>query len=335
MKKVLGVFIISFFFLCITSCGSNSFNISQSKSEIELGDKVDVIQFFDYDSKDIAEIRALNEDDLNTNKIGNYDIRFQIRNTRGKTQEMTFKFSVIDTQPPTLTVIENDIYIASGTDFDINNYATSSDKSNNCQIKYDGEIDVSKEGIYNIDVYAVDDSGNASEKENIKITVEDRSDCDIRNAKFGDNKETVKRYETLECTDDSYNSLTYLTDLSGEDACLVYCFNNSDELYIVGYSIYESHTDYSQYISAYNNIKENVTKKYGSPNNEWIKKGSLYSYCNSEAEALQLGEIAYYSVWELERYKIEMGLSTDNYEVTFILKYTSNEFGEDEDLSNY
>ena len=334
MKKI-GLLSIGILALFITSCGSNTFNVSQSTNTIELGDKVEVTQLLDYDPKDIIEIKALNEDDLDSNKLGDYDIRFEITNSKGKTQEMIFGFSVVDTQPPVLTVDENDIYIALGTEFDINNYATSSDNSNSSQIKYDDNIDTETEGVYNIEIYAVDESDNISEKENIKITVEDRRNCDIRNANFGENKETVKRYESLECVDDAGDALTYVTELSGEDAYLLYIFNDLDELYLVGYKIFENHTDYNLYISKYNEIKENVTKKYGSPDADNKNKGTLYGYCSTEAQALQLGEVNYYSVWNQERYTIELMLYQDNYEIVFLLRYTSNEINVSEDLSAY
>lgn len=336
MKKRIFLFLsVSLLSACLMSCGQDTFNISQAKNTIELGDKVDVTQMLNYNSEEISEVTVLNEGDLNTNKTGNYNLRFQVRNSKGKTQEMAFDFSVVDTQAPSVNVNTNDIYIALGTEFDINNYITLSDKSNTEKIEMDGIVDINTAGTYNLEIYAVDESENKSEKEVLKVTVEDRRDCDIRNAKFGDSKETVKRYEALNCLQEDNNSLSYITDLSGEEAFLIYNFNNTDELYIVGYMITEVHTNYNIYISKYNEIKENIIQKYGSPETDERNRGSLYSYCSDEAQALQLGEVSYYTMWNLERCKIELGLQKDNSKITFILRYTSNNIKQDKDLSAY
>ena len=230
-KRIFLFLLVSFVSVCMISCGKISFNVVQAKNTIELGDKIDVTQLLDYNSEEISEITVLNADELNTDKTGDYNLRFQVRNVRGKIQEMTFDFSVVDTQPPLLNVNTNEIFIALGTEFDISKYVTSSDKSNTEKIEMDGTIDLMTEGVYNLEVYAVDESGNQSEKEVLKVTVEDRRDCDIRNVKFGDNKETVKRYENLDCIQDKDNVLAYVTDLAGEEAFLFYSFNNTDELY--------------------------------------------------------------------------------------------------------
>lgn len=336
MKKTTFLFLlVSFVSVCTVSCGEVSFNVAQAKNTIELGDSIDVTQLLDYNSEEISEITVLNADELNTDKVGNYNLRFQVQNSKGKTQEKTFDFSVVDTQPPLLNVNTNDIYIALGTEFDISEYVTISDKSNTEKLEMDGTVDLNTEGVYNLEVYGVDESGNQSEKEALKVTVEDRRDCDFRNAKFGDNKETVKRYELLDCIQEEDNSLAYFTDLSGEEAFLFYSFNNNDELYTAGYIISEAHTNYNIYLSKYNEIKENIIQKYGSPETDKKNKGSLYNYCSDEAQALQLGEVSYYTMWNLERYKIELGLSEDNNDIIFLLRYFSKDITQDKDLSDY
>ncbi len=334
-RKMMLIISASFLSVCTVSCGKGTFNVTQDKNTIELGDKIDVVKLLNYNPEEISEVTALNAEDLDTDKIGDYSVRFQVRNAKGNTQEMPFDFSVVDTQAPSLNVPSKEIYVPLGTEFNINDYATSSDKSGTEKIEMSGKVDLGVEGTYDLEIYAVDDSGNQSEKETITVTVEDRRDCDIRNAKFGDNKETVKRYETLDCINESDKDLSYLTALAGEDAVLSYFFNDSDELYMMGYVITEKHTDYNLYISKYDEIKGDLTQKYGNPDKDEKNKGLLYNYCDDEAQALQLGYVTYYSTWDLENYKVEFGLRSDNFDVTFIIKYTSNKIKQDNDLSDY
>lgn len=334
-RKMILIIGVSFLSVCTVSCGKGTFNVTQDKNTIELGDKVDAVKLLNYDPEEISEVIALNAEDLDVDKIGDYSVRFQVRNAKGNTQEMSFDFSVVDTQAPSLNVPSKKIYVPLGTEFNINDYVTSSDKSGTEKIEMRGEVDLGVEGTYDLEIYAVDDSGNQSEKETLTVTVEDRRNCDIRNVKFGDNKETVKRYESLKCIQENDKDLSYLTDLSGGDAVLSYFFNDSDELYMMGYVITEKHTNYNLYISKYDEIKEDLIQKYGDPDKDEKNKGSLYNYCDDEAQALQLGYVTYYSTWDLENYKVEFGLGSDNFDVTFIIKYTSNKIKEDNDLSDY
>lgn len=189
-----------------------------------------------------------------------------------------------------------------------------------------GNYDINTEGTYNISVVATDISGNKSEEKNLQIIVEDRDNCTVRNAKLGDDIDTIKRYESAELVvennDESGLFLMYEDVVAGEDAYIVYQLNHNEELYCIIFSFIESHTDHSLYINTFYNITEQLTERYGEPHVEKFK-GSLYNYCDSEVEALNIGQVKYRNTWKTNDMKITLFLAKDNYEISFLLAYDS------------
>lgn len=106
--------------------------------------------------------------------------------------------------------------------------------------------------------------------------------------------------------------------------------NENDELHTITVIFNETHTDHDLYINSFNNISDKLTALYGEAKVEKAK-GSLYGYCDSEGEALNLGQVKYRNTWDTDELSVILYLAKDNYEVTFALMYQSKIYEVPED----
>lgn len=303
-----------------------NFDISLSNDTIELGSKAELINYLEYEPENIIEVNIINDDNFDANKTGEYSVLFSVKNKRGYIKEIPFEFQVIDTVAPELSVIKDTVYVPKGSVYDPESNVKVTDKDDYV-VEISGDYDLSEEGAYDIFFVAKDNSGNISEKKSMQLIIENRDNCIIRNAKMGDSKDIIKRYETGELigeeTDETGNYfLMYEDTVEGEDAYIYYALNNKDELYQIMISFIENHTDHSIYINCFKTITEKLTNKYGEANVE-KGKGILYNYCDSEAEALNIGQVKYRNTWETDDAFIILYLGKDNYEISFVLSYES------------
>ncbi|MCR4658303.1 MAG: zinc-ribbon domain-containing protein [Lachnospiraceae bacterium] len=141
----------------------------------------------------------------------------------------------------------------------------------------------------------------------------DRGVCDVRNANFGDSKETVKKYERAELCDEGVDTLSYKDSLDASDVDVFYYFNESDQLYMIIYSLSEHYSNYDYYIRDYNSFHAKLVEKYGDPSKvqNWTSNSSLVKYCDTEGEALLLGYLSKASVWKLSKMDILISLQND------------------------
>lgn len=304
---------------------TGKFNVSQGSDSIELGSNANLLNYLEYDTKDILEVNIISDDNFNVNKLGDYTVVYSVKNKKGKIKEIPFVFHVVDTTAPKLEVLKESIYISKGSPFNPETYISVVEEGD-YSIDVIGAYDINKEGKYDVQISVKDNSGNISESKKIEIVVENRDNCVVRNAKFGDSREIIKRYETAEILDETAEDeelgLFYLDNVDGEDAYICYLFNEDDKLASISYMFIENHTDHSIYISTFDNITEKITKKYGEPKVE-KGKGYLYDNCSNEAEALNIGQVKYRNTWETDDMSIVMYLAKDNYKISFILQYSS------------
>jgi len=167
-----------------------------------------------------------------------------------------------------------------------------------------------------------------SEKENEAETEEnaddivERNDTVVRNVRWGDNKETVKQFESLELMDEDDESLYYETSLNGAECYLIYYFEN-DELYRVGYMVKDIYSS-GQYINFLSSFENSLEEKYGSPEpDSGIVKFENDSLIESagEASALEFGYTAYKYEWITDDTKILLGATSADFEVSLLLGY--------------
>ena len=320
------IFICALIYIYYQFIYRGTFEISQTKDKIELGANIDLVSYLEYDPENIIEVNIINDGGFDTNRRDDYSVLFSVKNKRGYIEEVPFIFHVVDTTAPKLSIIKDIVYIPKGNSYTPETNVKAEDKDK-CTIEVNGEYNLNKEGEYEIFFLAKDESGNVSEKKSMKLVIENRDNCIVRNAKFGDSEEIVKRYETGELLqtiddDDGGYSVIYEDAVDGEDAYIYYTFNNKNKLWQIDIIFIENHTDYSFYISNFNTITEKITSKYGEPKVE-KGRGSLYSYCGTEEEALNIGQVKYRNTWDTEDISIISYLGKDNYEIKFFIRYES------------
>lgn len=325
--------LIAIIFICYKFVYKGSFEVSQSKDSIELGTGADLVKYIEFDPEKILEVKVADDGNFDADKLGDYTVVFSIKNKRGNMKDVSYDFHVVDTVAPELSVLNDTVYAARGSEYNPEDNAEAAD-ADACTIEVSGEYDLNQEGTYEITFVAKDGSGNASEPKSMKLIVEDRDNCVFRNVKFGDSAEVVKRYETAELItegdDNARHYIIYEGIVEGDDAFLYYDTNENDELYAITVIFNESHTDHDLYINSFNNISDKLTALYGEAKVEKAK-GSLYGYCDSEGDALNLGQVKYRNSWDTDELSAILYLAKDNYEVSFALIYQSKTYEGPED----
>lgn len=315
---IIPLFVI-FLIVLISAIHINSFSIKQVKSNIELGsEQSNMKTYFSFDKDSLIDV--LGDNTIDTNKLGSYKINVEETNKYRKTKKFTFIFNVIDTQAPNIKEVKK-IYIASGNKFEPKKYLNVTDADTNLEYSFDGELNTDKVGKYPIEITVKDSSNNKSTISTI-VVVENRKNLTFRNTKWGDSKDTVKRYETAEYVgnagDDNY--LLYSTKLNSKEVNLIYTFQN-DKLVQGAYMLSNDEETYYK-IQYYDDIKEILTKKYGKPSRDKINIiNSLAEYASDDAMAIDLGYLSYTALWNTKDSDICIGLTKRDDEVMFLLNY--------------
>ena len=308
-------------------------DLNQGMSKVELGDDVDLLDCVKYDKERIKDIKVVNDGNFESSSIGEYEVVYRATNIYNKSKDFTFNIKVRDTVAPKLVLKEKELYLAKGSDFDINDYATGDDKSD-VKISYTGDFDINKAGDYNLSVVAVDDSNNISKEQSLIINVSDRSKADFRNAFFGDDAETIKRYETAEFDEvNSTKSVLLFTgeSIGGVNCEVVYLLNKKGQLFSAHYSdeVDMNYVDGSKAIQDYETWCELLKKKYGKPDfSDENIISSLYFYADSKAQALELGYLQYWTEYKKKNVIISCYADTNDYRTGTCLRYKSTKYDE-------
>lgn len=153
--------------------------------------------------------------------------------------------------------------------------------------------------------------------------IEQREGCTFRSSIWGDDVDTVKKYETkinLEPTEDG--GLFGKTTVSGYDTYTFYCFEN-EKLYEGLYLFNLNYTSGGQFITAYNSLKNSLIQKYGTPSIDMIipnEKESLIEHAGP-SKALEYGYVAYTATWEKDNTSIMLTMSSQDYEAGIVIQY--------------
>ncbi|MGN1399723.1 MAG: hypothetical protein ACI4WG_06985 [Erysipelotrichaceae bacterium] len=150
----------------------------------------------------------------------------------------------------------------------------------------------------------------------------------VRDVCWEDSKEIIKYVETDELIEEDDDMLVYSTEISGISAALAYQFDDEYGLYQVNYLLNEATSNSSTLaISYYKKIKEAVSQKYGSPIQDEKKPlSSLYEYCDSDSQALELGYIGYITKWTVDDTDISLVLGRINYNISFGLTFSDSNY---------
>lgn len=159
---------------------------------------------------------------------------------------------------------------------------------------------------------------SSSSKVELSPELEQRFGATFRNTKWGDSKETVKKYEKEELKFDTNDSIGTLITMYGDEYTLAYMFEN-DKLYMGGYSLNENLSS-GQYISKFDELKEKLGEIYGEPIED-----EIYKYDRSSGNIgndLRWGRTAYHTEWRTKDTIIELQLGSKNYEESLVIRYT-------------
>ena len=123
--------------------------------------------------------------------------------------------------------------------------------------------------------------------------------------------------------------IIYQDNINGLDCMIVYYFAKN-KLTRARYLFIESHSSKNLYISDFNKIKEQLTKKYSLPIRDekmWLDdlyKGDIYNY----GMAISIGHLRYIAEWDIEEAYIQLLLTGDNYKISHWVEYTGKAFKE-------
>jgi hypothetical protein len=152
-------------------------------------------------------------------------------------------------------------------------------------------------------------------------TPEER-DGDFRSAFWGDDKETVKKYETANLLHESENGLFYDgVSVAAKNFYAIYYFDTEGKLYQGLYYLTDTHTQGSMYITDYNILKDALTSVYGTPTSDVVKNLNSAASATDAGSALEYGWRAYRTIWETETTTIDILLGADNYEIMLYIGY--------------
>ena len=175
------------------------------------------------------------------------------------------------------------------------------------------------------------DSMSSTENDLIAIEVAAKNP-DFRSVRWGMTKAEVKEQEgsspDYEGKVNGANTtyIGYNTQLMGNDVIVAFYFG-PEGLYAARYIWAETHSNDSLYISDYESVRTQLTKKYGSPlidNENWDTTNHKKYYADDKGNALSFGYLTYYTWYYTQRSSITMHMSADNYQISFAIDYESN-----------
>lgn len=328
---IVKVIVFIFFLLLATGAAfyylriwEGKFDVSQNKDTFELGSEYDLKNTLKYDPSNIMQVNIENDGGFNIMKTGSYTVEFSLLNDRRNVKEIYYEYQVVDTTAPTLEVSTEEIWFSKGESFDVYDYVTSEDASGMCAIETEGTADLDIAGDYTISVNARDVNGNTSESVPIVLHVVDRGNCDFRKANFGDDPETVKRFEKtefiLENKENDVFYMAYSIDFYNHDAVVVYHFNANNEQSEMIVHVEEGLV--TGRIKAYTDIVDGLTETYGKPTESETNK----SKSNLDDETLLwLQEYMRDDKWQLGNNEIETLLYAESpNDITLVCLFTSD-----------
>ncbi|WP_262107553.1 hypothetical protein [Arthrobacter sp. Marseille-P9274] len=126
--------------------------------------------------------------------------------------------------------------------------------------------------------------------------------------------------------------LAFAVKLGRFDCAAIYIFV-SGQLARGKYRLVEEYQNQNKYLSAFDELKDSVTKKYGAPNEDrtyWLN--DLYRDDFSEwGMAVSCGHLSKFASWDTEESFITVGILGENFDVTVGVEYSGKAFAALED----
>ncbi len=154
----------------------NFYLIGADKITLEVGNKYNERGFVaKLDKKDLTNKVKIDNDNLDTNKIGNYIIKYKLKiKYLNINKTLKREIKVIDPISPEIKIeSEDDIYIDLDTEYNIPNYNATDNVDGDITDKViiDSNINTKKEGIYRV-IFSVKDSSDNETSKKLVIHVE-------------------------------------------------------------------------------------------------------------------------------------------------------------------
>ena len=144
---------------------------------------------------------------------------------------------------------------------------------------------------------------------------------DFRVGFWGDTKEVIMELETAEYIGDDDESIGYIGDAAGKEAAILYWFDEAGKFYEGAYMFLDVYNQGRLYIRDYNSIKDSLIAKYGEPNEDEVLKFSSAADYTDEGQALELGFTGYIAIWTTDTTEITLAITSENYEMSIVLRY--------------
>lgn len=163
---------------------------------------------------------------------------------------------------------------------------------------------------------------------------ERRTGDGFRKSPWGATVAQAKASESIEPRYEADDYLDFALKL-GRFSCLaVYIFVN-DQLVRGKYRVLDQYQNQNNYISAYDELKESIAKKYGSPDSDntyWLN--DLYKDDYPQwGLAVSCGHLSTFATWKNEESTITLALHGENFEVNLAVEYSSSKLAALEDAA--
>lgn len=145
--------------------------------------------------------------------------------------------------------------------------------------------------------------------------------ADFRQSKWRMSKSDIKKIEGKPIAEGK-DLLGFNRKLNGWNSVVIYKFIDK-KFYTGGYLFAHKHSNTSEYIIDFNQLRDLLFKKYGKPKNEGsIWKNNLYKKTPKDyGLAVSIGHLKKVAFWETKRSRITLQLNGDNYKIDFSLLY--------------
>ena len=142
-------------------------------------------------------------------------------------------------------------------------------------------------------------------------------------------KEQAEDTEKGKIIYDTEEILIYEGRLAGLACDIIYIFIER-KLVRTKYLITEEHSNKNDYVSDYDSLKESLTKKYGQPiiDKRYWKHDLYKDDYQRWGFAVSIGHLSYYAMWKTLQTSIVLALYGDNYDITLVIEYKSEELKE-------
>ena len=178
-KKVIIISIILLIIISLITCYFLFFNntlVKFSTNKIEINKQV-------YNTDLVISLRngkiLSDKEQLDTSKLGTYNINIKIKEVFNKEKEYNVTYEVVDTTPPVITY-NKEITTSIGKKIDLlKNISAEDNSKEDIEVTTEGDYNINKEGTYDIYYIAKDSSNNiAKEKATLKVTNNNNNNTD-------------------------------------------------------------------------------------------------------------------------------------------------------------